>query len=553
MAFGCLVLLAFSVSGFTLPFDLRGYLDAQLSAGKKRIVVMPGLYVVGPRQGVCLSFKNLTNVDIVADGVEMDCAETSRAVNFVNCRNVRLKGLTIDYGPLPYTEARITALAPDRSWTEIEVIRGYPGLTMVRGVEIYDPATGELRRETGSWDTNFDELGHGRYRIFKPKGYRYDAHWDTEQAGDILVANHRSFNGTGDHAVVADHCVGLKLEDVTLYASPAFGFLEYRCDGSTYLHCKVDRRPQSADPVRRELRRFRSLNADAFHSIDAIKGPAIIGCTAKFQGDDCVNIHGTYHMVMASHGNQLRVAALHELGIEPRDAVEFIPYQGLRPPNGSVVKIEPDGPVNEVEKTFIQALPLDENIRRGLLSSHAHFYKITVSQPVALPMGSGICASERVGNGCVVRDCDFGYNRSRGIIVKASRAKVTGNKLTRTWMTAVLVAPEFFWWLEAACPDHVLIKDNTIIGCRGAAIEVTARGGDGKPLPAGALRDIIVRDNTIIQSVRPNIHVTSTTGLVLQKNRLTPADDAVFSPPLSVRWEWGTAQPVPVLTELCAP
>jgi hypothetical protein len=254
-------------------------------------------------------------------------------------------------------------------------------------------------------------------------------------------------------------------------------------------------------------------------------------------------------MVMGSHGQEVRVATIHPLGIDPGDTVEFIPYQGARPGNATVVKIEPDEPATAEEKKFVEHLPLDENIRRGLLSPEAKFFKIKVNRPVALPMGSGICASGRVGNGCVVRDCNFGFNRSRGIIIKASDAKVTGNRITHTWMTAVLVGPEFFWWLEAACPDNALITDNTIIGCRYPAIEITARGGDGNALPAGALRDIVVRDNSILQSPWPNIRVTSTTGLVLKNNRLTPADDQTMVRPLPGRWDWGKTQPTAILLE----
>ena len=161
--------------------------------------------------------------------------------------------MTIDYDPLPFTEGRITALAPDKSWLEFEVIEGYPDSKLEQRIEIYDPATGELRREMTSWQEGFEPLGNHRYRIAKYKGYGYREKWDTEQVGDILVTNQRSTAGTGDHAIVATRCTGLRLEDVTLYASPCFGFLEHRCNGTTYYRCKIDRRPLAEDPVKRGL------------------------------------------------------------------------------------------------------------------------------------------------------------------------------------------------------------------------------------------------------------------------------------------------------------
>ena len=439
-----------SVAG--APFDLQKFVDTELKVGKKRLVVPPGRYRVAPKQSVHLRFKDLTNIVIVATGVEMICTETARAINFENCRNVRFKGMTIDYDPLPFTEGRITALAPDKSWVEFNIIDGYPDTKLEQRIEIYDPATGELRREMTGWEEGFEPRGTHRYRISKPKGYRYQDKWDTEQVGDILVTNQRSAAGTGDHAIVATRCTGLRLEDMTLYAAPCFGFLEHLCDGTTYYRCKIDRRPLAQDLVKRGFPRLRSLNADAFHSIEAVKGPAIIECTAKFQGDDCVNIHGTYHLVIASHENQLRVLVPTErrLTIEPADAVEFLPYEGKRPADAVALKAELDAPLTEPEWAFVEKLQMDASIHQRLLSTQAQVFKLTLDRAVPLPMGSGICSGKRVGNGCVVKGCDFGYNRSRGIIIKASQAKVLGNTITHSWMTAVLVAPEFSWWHEAA-------------------------------------------------------------------------------------------------------
>jgi hypothetical protein len=536
------------------PFDLQQFIDGELNAGKKRIVVPPGRYRVTPRQSVHLSFKDLAGVEIVATGVEMICTETSRAINFENCRDVRFKGMTIDYDPLPFTEGRITALAPDKRWLEFEVIDGYPDTKLEQRIEIYDPVTGELRCEMTGWQEAFEPLGNHRYRITKPKGYGYREKWDTEQVGDILVTNQRSTAGTGDHAIVATRCTGQRLEDVTLYAARCFGFLEYRCNSTIYYRCKVARRPLAENLVQRGFPRLRSLNADAFHSIEAVKGPAIIRCAAKYQGDDCVNIHGTYHLVMASHENQLRVllAAGGSMTIEAGDAVEFLPYEGQRPADAVAVRIELDTPLTDTERAFIACLQMDTSLHQRLLSTQARVFKVALDRAIPLPMGSGVCSGNRVGNGCVVKGCDFGYNRSRGIIIKGSHAQVIGNTITHGWMTAVLVAPEFPWWHEAASGNDVLVEGNKIVGCRAPPIEVTAIGGNGKPLPSGAHRNITISRNTISQSVWPNIRVTSTEGLVIKKNRLTPADPKRFVPPLTTRWDWGTNQPVAILMERCA-
>jgi hypothetical protein len=81
------------------------------------------------------------------------------------------------------------------------------------------------------------------------------------------------------------------------------------------------------DPVKRAEPRIRSLNADALHSKHAIRGPRIIDCVAKYQGDDCVNICGDYHMVTECNGAELRVLAKHDMNIETGDPAKL---EGLR-------------------------------------------------------------------------------------------------------------------------------------------------------------------------------------------------------------------------------
>jgi hypothetical protein len=186
----------------------------------------------------------------------------------------------------------------------------------------------------------------------KSANYRFNPLHDTERVGDILVTNNHSGMRGSPHTVELRACKGMRFEDITVFASPCFGFLEYDCEGSQYLRCIVDRRVPADDPVKRAQPRMRSLNADAFHSKDAAKGPAIIGCKAHFQGDDCVNINGRYHYVSGSRGRLVRIAVLdNKPKIKVGDPVEFLPYSGPRPPDAVVMDIQPDPmPITEEEK-----------------------------------------------------------------------------------------------------------------------------------------------------------------------------------------------------------
>ena len=491
-------------------FDLQGFIDRELAAGKKEVVIPPGRYRIKPRNARHLVLKKLHDVKIIADGVEMVCTETTSALQIGGCVNLTIRGLIIDYDPLPYTEGRIVSLSPDKKVHEIELFDGYPDDRLVTGdrYEVYAADTRTLRCP----------VYHGKLEKIDARHFRFtkDENGGFEQVGDLFVMGANwAPGGSAPHAVESDHCKNLRLEGMTVYASNCFGYLEHDGDGNTYYRCKLDRCPPENDLVQRGAPRLRSTNADAFHSKFAVKGPSLIECTAKFQGDDCVNICGAYHMVTTSHGPVLRVLANGGF-FGAGETVELLTYEGARLPDSRVVSIEPDGVINDEEKAFRLKQKMNEEIRTR---ADVKAYKVVLDRAVDLPMGSLICSTERIGDGFVVQGCDFGFNRSRGILIKASNGRVANNTITGSWLEAIKVSPEY-WWLEAGSSNHVEISGNTIKDCRSIGIAVYANGGTGKVAPSGSHHQISIVGNTVVRSPKPNIAVTSTEGLRLQGNTL---------------------------------
>ena len=124
---------------------------------------------------------------------------------------------------------------------------------------------------------------------------------------------------------------------------------------------------------------------------------------------------------------------------------------------------------------------MHQPFREGALRT---MYEVVIERAVELPRGSIIAAANRIGNGFAVIGCDFGFNRSRGILIKASNGRVVNNTLQGCWGEAIKVAPEY-WWLEAGSSNNVLIAGNRISDCLGDGIAVYAEAGAGGPAPAG--------------------------------------------------------------------
>ena len=498
-----------------MPLDLQGFIDKEVKAGAKRIVVPPGRYRVTPRDRQHLLLRDLKDLQIVADGVEMICAETTRAITITCCTNVTLRGLKIDYDPLPYTQGRIVAISADRQVYEVELFEGYPEAGTVRNFkyEIFRPDTRTLRCEDRSV-SKIEVVDSRHLRLTCPG--RHDV--QPEQVGDLIViGSEYAPHGSAPHAVECNSNVNVRLENIELFASNCFGFLEYNCDGSGYVRCRVGRRSLEDDPIKRASPRLRSLNADAYHSKHASKGPSYLECTARFMGDDCINICGDYHMIMSSQGQELRVLAKGNMNIQPGDPVELALYTGERLPDAKAVSIQSAGPILEDDRAFLAKQNLDADLKSARGLSRA--FMLRLDREVSISRGGIVCSANRIGNGFAVRNCDFGFNRSRGILIKASHGEVIGNRMEVCWMSAILVSPEY-WWLEAGTSIDLKIIGNTITNCGGVPIRIEATGGNGDIAPAGAHRDITITGNTVTGCAMPGILVTSTADLRIGRNTL---------------------------------
>jgi hypothetical protein len=497
------------------PFDMQFYIDKEIKGGNKRIIVPPGRYRVAPRDRQHLLLQGLKDIQIIADRVEMICTETTRAITITRCTNISVRGLTIDYDPLPYTQGRITAISADKQVYDVELFDGYAAAETVRNFkyEVFRPDTRTLRCEDRSI-SNIEIVDARHLRLTSPG--RHDG--NPEQVGDLIViGSEYAPHGSIPHAVECSRNVNVRLEDVALFASNCFGFLEYDCDGSVYARCRIDRRSPEDDPVKRASPRLRSLDADAYHSKHAIKGPSYLECTARFMGDDCINICGDYHMIMSSQGKELRVLAKGNMNIQPGDPVELVLYTGERLPDAKAVSVQPAGVILESERAFLAQQNLDAGLKSGRGLGKA--FTVTLDREVAIPRGGVLCSANRIGNGFAVRNCNFGFNRSRGILIKASHGEITSNRMEGCWMSAILVSPEY-WWLEAGSSSDLKITGNTIANCGGEPICIEAVGGNGDIAPAGAHRNIVIADNTVTGCAMPAILVTSTAELHIGSNTL---------------------------------
>ena len=501
-------------------FDIQKYIETELSKGQKTIVIPKGQYRVTPVKKQHLLLKDLKNITIDASNVEMICTETTRAITILNCENLTIKGLTIDYDPLCFTKGTIVAMSPDKSTIDFRLEDGYPDKLSTMKIEIFDSQTQLLRRHTYYGWQPIQKIEDKTYRLQKATKYSFNQHVDLEKVGDVIVASSVSApNGSIPHAVLSDNCKNLRLENITLYSGPTFAFFETNGTSNTYYRCVIDRRPQHTDIVNRS-QRLRSNNADAFHSKYAYVGPKIIECAAQFQGDDGVNICGLYYFVISGAENTINIISRNDMMLTKNSVIGGITSLGKRLPDVKMLDVKETGIVNEEIKALIRKLYLHAKIKDELVEAGLKIYTITIEKPVTVDFGTLISDCNRTGNGFLVKDCNFSNNRSRGILIKASNGTVEGNKLVGNWMHSILVSPEAYW-LESGCSDNVVIKDNTISNNQSKqSILIDANCISRQTPPVGIHNNISITNNLILNSPFPVIQSVSVNGLQIENNRV---------------------------------
>ncbi len=498
-------------------FDLQKYINSELAKGKKTIVIPKGKYKVTPVKKQHLELENLRNISIDATDVEMICTQTTRAITINHCENLTIKGLTIDYDPLCFTQGTIVAISPDKSTIDIQLMDGYPE-NLETKIEIFNGQTHWLRRHTHYGWQPAQKIAEKTYRLKKSPNYKFNATVDLEEIGDVVVINSISApSGSMPHAVQSDYCKNLRLENITLYSGPTFAFFETNGTNNSYYRCAINRRPVATDLVNRTMR-YRSNNADAFHSKYAFVGPKIIECSAQFQGDDGVNICGKYYFVLSASVNKLKIVSPRDMTLTKNSVIDGITSTGVRIPEIRILSVNESGILTSAQKEMIKQCYLHERIKDDLFLPDVKVYEITLDNAVKADFGTLISDCNRTGNDFLVKDCNFSNNRSRGILIKASNGTVEGNTLDNNWLHSILVSPEAFW-LESGCSDNVVIRNNRISNNKSkASIMIDATCMSKQIPPIGIHKNISLKNNSIINSALPLIQCVSVQGLSLENN-----------------------------------
>ncbi|RYD63527.1 MAG: right-handed parallel beta-helix repeat-containing protein, partial [Verrucomicrobiaceae bacterium] len=508
-------LLLFLFCGTALALDdFRPMIAEAIAKGEKKIVIPSGTYRLAPTGGEkCVwTPQGANDLEIVADGVTLVSTKLTRAVAITQCTGVTVRGLTIDYDPLPFTQGTVAAVADDKSWIDVKLHAGYPRQPYAR-IDFVDPAT--RYRKKGMpflWGTKAEMQGDDTVRVTL-KGIG-----NTATIGTLASLNTGPAPDGIPHALSIERCSAITLRSVTIHSAPGMGMLE--CDGdgkTTYLGCKVVPGP---NPEGASEDRLLSTSWDAIQTKTVRHGPHVEDCEIREAGDDSWSVQSSDFMVLKRVGNTLTISSRDEytIGVEKGDRLKTkiggpeATITGLRRLSHEQAGLAPE---------VMEKLAAAESWSEWKVAPKC--LEVTLNEELPVEAGTSVYSPDRMGNGFV-----FLNNRihSSGRVLIKGAGRIEGNILDTPH--AMVICPELPG-NAAAGIDGLIIRKNTIRrsgwfcaapwSTQTGALSITAGGGAQQLRPPGVFANIVIEDNTFEDCSGPNLVISSTQGVKIRGNR----------------------------------
>lgn len=466
---------------------------------------------------VGLALEALSNVTIDGAGADFVFHGRMLPVAIINCSNVLLKNLSIDFEMPHIRQLEVLEVNSDDGYFIADI---YPkgnylinenGRLSFTGVD-YEIAPqssmsfntdGRLtyRRSDVTFDpANVNEISPDTLKI---QG------WQAEvvQAGDRLVL--RSYYRPTP-GIFVSLSKDTSFENVTVHYAEGMGLLAQMSENFLLDGFNVK--------IREGSRRVFTTQADATH-FSACKG-VISSRNGLYEGmaDDAINVHGTYLKItekIDSHtliGRYMHHQAWGFLWGEPGDSVQFVQTSRMEMANAknTIKRIEPsDRETIHGAREFIIVLnePLDEGFK--------------VENKMAVENLSW--TPEVVFSNNIVRN-----NRARGVLFSTPKRVVCEHNLfDHTHGTAVLLCGDANGWYETGACREVIIRGNRFVNAltsyyqfTNAIIsiypEIPDLAGQEKYFHSG----IVIEDNLFETFDRPLLYAKSVDGLTFRNNRV---------------------------------
>lgn len=492
--------------------------------GHDAVIIFPrGRYDFHPdpdsEQTIAMALRGARNIVVDGGGSEFVFHGRMKVFHVEDCENVTLRNFSTDWDRPYISQGEFVAVTPqyvdlriDRSQYPYVIEQGhirFTGEGWSAGVvdsymNIYDKATGTIAYRTR--DSHTGNIFNGEAEQVAPDVVRFHGSILEREVpvrpGQIITLYHGTYILTG---IELCYSRDITLEDITLYHTLSNGVYGYRCENIT-LH-RVSTTPRT------EKGRVFSTVADASH-FTCCRGRILIdGCAHAGQGDDFMNVRGTYSRIESFKDRCTALIDGRGWTIGATDTLWVVDRETMRRGAELVVR--------------------RINKRNG-------GYEVEFTDTVPAEVTEGMFLENKTWTPeLVVRNCRFEKkNRARGMLVTTPRRVVIENNCFNTAGAAILIEGDLDHWFESGSHTDLTIRNNRFVNCCTSGCETGDRWEWGEapitispsfrpdsPDSPSYHRNITICDNTFECFDAPVLFARSVENLRFERNRLVPTFD----------------------------
>jgi hypothetical protein len=469
---------------------------------RNKIVLPPGDYLFHARWSQGSTLARLENLEIMAEGATFWFEPPLiHGLLFEHCRNVTVRGLTIDFTIPCWFQARVIEVDRKAKTLRATFIKGYEPCTSngtaenkgQRALMFYN-ATGRFinhQHSPGTWEASEDGTSVLCSKIDRA-GIPA-----TLQSGDYVVATLR----TGA-ALRSSACASMRFEEVNIWSSPGMAVFEGEGEGGHVYHrVRATRRPFT--------NRLHAFGADIFHLAGTDRGPTLDRCELAYGADDNLNIHGSFGRVVQREGDcRYYLQGPYAVG----DAIEFRNQKTLALlgcAKVTSVTNTPGGPSLEISDKYKakgEALvELDK----------------TLELP---PLSLVVLDNKRSETGFVLRNCWLHDNFQRTLINGSPNGRIENNTLQNVGHGLIVQFETWGPWMEGPFARNLVVRNNRFIDSppAGGVISVSMHppggGSNGRRFEAKPVTNMVIEGNTFSRTAGTPLLIHNVDGLLIRNN-----------------------------------
>lgn len=427
------------------------------------------------------------------------------------CRNVTFHGLTIDFDPLPFFQARVLQIDEVTIRVTAEIMSGHEP----RNADGVSEDSGQrvmlFFKPDGSFINNY-LLGKSWRRIGNSNRIEIETPAPGVSVGDYLAAPIR----TGA-ALRTIECERIVYEDCNIYASGGMMAMEGGgAGGHVYRRLHGVRRPGT--------NRLHAFGADGFHMTATEKGPTIDRCEVAHLADDHINLHGFFGIVaQRAAANRYYFAASYG-PFKLKRKMDFWDWCSVETIGSATVK--------EARKVTNSAQN-DQILQELKRMEHAHsteVWEVTLDRELDLPVGTLIDTHSLNCEGFVVRNCWFHDCFNRPFLLNGASGGLVENNTLQNVMHGLEIHYETWGPMtEGQFASNNSFINNRILDCstgsaasdaylQGAIMSVMVPSGGNYLRRSNPIHNMMFKGNYIEAPGGVPIYITNMDGLTIKDN-----------------------------------